>query len=137
MGFRTGQGEQKTAHIDFAEGHALHGLEIEIGLRLPVELVTAADRDLMGVGLNAFISKVIKWNLDDEAVEVDPATGYAPVNEVVFRRNFDLIECIELITVWLQQVTQPAAPLAQASSGSSSSGSGSTKPVAKSGSPRT
>jgi hypothetical protein len=124
-GFRTGQGPQRTAHINFAAGHELHGLEIEIGLRVPVGVLLAADRDVLGEGVKAFATRVVYWNLEDE-------NGVAEkITEAAMRRQFDIIEAAELVKAWIEQVTQPAAPLAPASNDTSSLAAGSAKAAPK------
>ncbi len=122
-GFRTGQGLQRTATIAFPEGDALHGLEIEVGLRVPVGVILAADRDVMGEGVRAFCEKVIAWNLLNENDEP------APVGEESFRRQFDIAEAAEIVRAWLEVVTQPSAPLGQLSRNGTSSAGRRTKKV--------
>jgi hypothetical protein len=119
-GFRTGQGPQRTAHIAFAVGHALHGFEAEVGLRVPVGVILAADRDVLGVGAKAFVEKIISWNLLNENDEP------VPISEDEFRTQFDIIEAGELVKAWIEAVAQPSAPLSQASNGTGSSSGGST-----------
>lgn len=117
-GFRTGQGPQRTAHIDFAEGHALHGLEMEIGLRVPVGVILAADRDVLGVGIKAMAERVVAWNLEDD-------DGPVGISEEAFRKQFDIMEAAELVKAWIEAVTQPSDPLGEPSSGRASSANGS------------
>lgn len=119
-GFRTGQGPQRTATIQFEEDHALHGLEIEVGLRVPVGVILAADRDVLGEGVKAFCQKVVSWNLED-------GNGAAPVTEESFRAQFDIVEAAEIIKAWIEVVTQPSAPLEVRSVNGSSSAARSTR----------
>jgi hypothetical protein len=106
-GFKTGKGAQKTALLTFAEGHALHGIEVEVQMRVPVGVILGASSGNLARAIDPFISRIVEWNLkDDEDNDV-------PVSREAFDEQFDAVEATELLKAWVEVTTQPSAPLGQ------------------------
>ena len=109
-GFKTGKGPQKTAEITFAEGHALHGISVQVQLRVPVGVILGASSGNIAQAVNPFIQRIVAWNLTDD--DDNPV----PVNVETFGEHFDVSETTEMVKAWVEAVTNP---LAEASSDSS------------------
>lgn len=116
-GFKTGKGQQKTAEITFAEGHRLHGISVEVQLRVPVGVVLGASSGDISRALKPFIKRIVAWNvLDDDDSPV-------PVSEEAFGEHFDMEETGALLSAWVEVVTQ-SAPLSEQSASAGLSATG-------------
>ena len=105
-------GDAKTSVLKFEEGHALHGLEIEMKTRVPLGVLFdwTSDRDEAAVG--RMVKRIITWNLVDEDGEP------APISLDSLKEHFTMGEASLLMSAWVQAVTQPD-PLTSAPSGAS------------------
>jgi hypothetical protein len=104
-GFRTGQGLQRTAHLTFEEGHVLHGLEVDVKLRVPVAVMLGASAGNFAQAIEPIIGRITGWNLEDEKGEP------VPVSRDAFAEHFDSEEATSLIRAWVEAATQAPAPL--------------------------
>ena len=116
-GFHTGQGD-RVAHINFAEGHRLHGIEMDVKLRVPVGAIMAAMGGDISGALQPFVKRIISWNLEDD--DGNPV----PISLKSFGENFDMQESQDLVGAWAEAVAQPSGPLDGASKSGSTSASG-------------
>lgn len=100
-GFKAGKGPQRTAKIEFAEGHKLHGLEMEVELRVPVGVLLGATSGNVSQAIKPFIQRVKSWNLTDD--DDQPI----PVSEEAFGEAFDTEESAALLGAWVEAVGVP------------------------------
>lgn len=108
--FKTGGGPKRTATIQFERGHALHGIEVEVELRVPIGVILGASSGEFATALKPFVKRIVRWNLtDDDGADV-------PVSLEAFGENFDVTETAALLAAWVEVVTQPSTPLGASSS---------------------
>jgi hypothetical protein len=100
-GFKTGKGPQKTAEITFAEGHPLHGLHMEVQLRVPVGVILGASSGNIAQAVTPFVKRIVSWDLKDED------DNEVPVSIEAFGEHFDVSEATELVKAWVEAVTNP------------------------------
>lgn len=117
-GFRFGKAKEQVT-IQFAEEHALHGLEIVVEKRVPIGVVLGASSGQVARAIEPLIKRIVSWNLEDDA-------GNAiPVSREAFDECFSLDDTGALIDAWIGAVTGGAsAPLGQPSAATTSSESG-------------
>lgn len=112
--FKTGGGPQKTATIKFAEGHALHGIEVDVQLRVPIGVILGASSGDFAAALKPFVKRIVSWNLKDD--DDQPV----PVSLESFGEHFDVTETAALLAAWVEVVTQPSTPLGESPSDTTS-----------------
>jgi hypothetical protein len=114
--------EPTTAVLEFAEGHRLHGLEVEVSLDTPIRLYQrivalsvrneGEDAEAVSKILDEFTDTVVQfgdnvlveWNLDDAKGEPVPATG-----ESLAAQPAHVVRSI--MDEWLVAVVSPPVPL--------------------------
>lgn len=114
-GFRTGGRAPRTATITFAEGHALHGIEVKADLRMTVDAALGAEGASIRQAIVPFVERIISWNLEDDAGEP------VPVSVEAFGKHFDITEARALLMAWLEAATSAPAPLERPLNGASTS----------------
>lgn len=100
-GFKTGKNSREIVAIRFAEGHDLHGLEIDVEKRVPVGVLLGAQSGDFARALDPFITRIVRWNLEDDAGEP------VPVGREGFDTQFDTTEAGELLRAWVKAVALP------------------------------
>lgn len=105
-GFRFKRDASETLTLEFADGHALHGLEITVRRHVPVGVVIAASRMDIGEAARLFARSVVRWNVQD-----DDGNAVAPTVEA-FGEHVSVDELSEIIRAWTEALTEPGAPLA-------------------------
>lgn len=93
--------------ITFAEGHRLHGIEVEVERRIPIGVVIGATAGDFSKALRPFVKRITAWNLVDD--DGQPIT----VSMEAFEEQFDAAEAGALLTAWVEVATQPSVPLGQ------------------------
>ena len=100
-GFKFGK-KADTVTIQFAEGHALHGIEVVVEKGIPIGVVLGASSGNISRAVEPLIKRIVSWNVEDDA-------GPVPVSREAFDECFDIENATALIGAWIEAVTTPLA----------------------------
>lgn len=109
-GFKTGKNNTELVKIRFAEGHDLHGLEIDVQKRVPIGVIFGAQAGDLAGALRPMVKRIRRWNL------VDDDDNDAPITVEAFGEQFDDAEATAIVQAWIQAVSGVSDPLEEPSS---------------------